>query len=193
MMTGISYCVEYDLNERRMCFANLADEIPHEELLRGGWTPRDTLIARWGMGKADPGDIAVGQTTAWYYLSGRVQQLLKEHKITGWSAHPIVLHNKAGEACPGYAVLSITGRCGPLDDDQGEVVPGQKSGHRYVRYKGLYFDESTWDGSDLFMPEGDNTYMFATERVKNLFEEHMIKGFEFTPLTEATWYRDTRS
>ena len=182
------YCINYELDERKMCFANIEDGTPHMELLRGDWVPDRTLQVHWGMGRAEPGDIAVGQTVAWYYLSERVQQFFLEHDLTGWVTYPIILHNKAGEVCPGYAGLSITGRCGPIQEERSQPIPKHLKKPGMGDRMGLYFDESSWDGSDFFCPEGENMWMFATERVKNLFEEYMIKGFEFTPLTEATFY-----
>jgi hypothetical protein len=157
-------------------------------LLRGEWIPEATLQVYWAMGHPDPEDVALGRSNCLYYLSSKVQQLLKSNGVTGWRTYPIELHNKTGNICPGYAGLSITGRCGPIDEHGGEVVPGQKPGKKYVLRMGLYFDGSTWDGSDFFCPAGENTLRFATEKVKNLFEQHQIEGFTFTPLTKATWY-----
>jgi hypothetical protein len=67
-------------------------------------------------------------------------------------------------------------------------MPGQNPGAKFLRRIGLYFDESTWDGCDFFCPAGENTYIFATAKVKNLFEQHEIEGFTFTPLTQTTWF-----
>lgn len=183
------YRIEYELDERKMCFCNLEDGTPHQELLRGDWISDRMLCANWAMGKRDPGDIVVGQSTAWFYLSERLQRLCQVHQLTGWTTQPILLHNKAGDICPGYGVLSITGRCGPQDRRKGEVVPGQKLGKNYVQHRGMYFDESTWDGSDFFLSNEGGSFVFATDRVKNLFDKYKIEGFEFTPLTEATWYK----
>ncbi|TWU09054.1 hypothetical protein CA54_42940 [Symmachiella macrocystis] len=165
----------------------IGDETTGEALLRGEWSPKTTLPAHWAMGKAEPLDIAWGRHTAWYYISPKVLQLFNQHGITGWSTYPIELHNKAGEVYPGYAGLSITGRCGPIDVQGGEIEPGQKEGRKFIRRIGLFFDESTWDGSDFFCPEGNNTYTFATARVKNLLDENNIRGLVFTPLAETTW------
>ena len=158
------------------------------ELLRGELIPEATIRVNWAMGCADPGDIALGRSNCLFYLSARVQELLKSNGVTGWRTYPIDLRNKAGDICPGYASLSIAGRCGPTDQQGGEVMPGQKPGKKFIRRIGLFFDGSTWDGSDFFCPAGENTYMFVTEKVKNLFEQHEIEGFTFTPLTKATWF-----
>lgn len=181
----------YSLNDdvsRRAFRAVLEGRPPHRELLRGEWVPEATLQAHWCMGEAEPQDIAWSRTVAWYYLSPRVLELFRDNELTGWSTYPIVLHNKAGKLCPGYAGLTITGRCGPIDKQRGELVPGQNPNKKFPRHIGLYFDEATWDGSDIFCPEGKNTYKFATQRVKDLCDKHEIRGFRFTPLTQTTWY-----
>lgn len=182
-----TYLMENHPCGRTDFFANLEKGTPHRELLRGEWVPESPLEASWSMGKAEPPDIAWGQSTDWLYLSPRVQQLFSKNNLTGWTTYPIVLHNKAGVVCTGYAGLSIVGRCGPIDRQGGQLAPGESAESKFALRVGLYFDETTWDGSDFFCPAGNNSYMFATEKVKNVFEQHDIGGFEFTPLTEATW------
>lgn len=171
------------------CFYADPHDISNQaELLRGEWIPESPLGVYWAMGRPVPSDIAIGRSTAWFYLSSRVQKLFMDNEFLGWSTYPIVLHDQTGEACAGYVGFSITGRCGPIKQQGGEVFPGQRPGKKFVRRIGLYFDDSTWDGSDLFCPAGENNYIFVTERVKDLFEKIAIEGFEFTPLAEATWY-----
>lgn len=181
------YYMEHQANGYESFYADLEDCVPQAPLLRGEWLPDAPLEARWSMGKHKPDNIAWGCTSAWLYLSPRVQELLQDQKFTGYSLYPVFMYDRAKELCPGYAGFSITGRCGPIDNDRGKVAPGQE-GEAFAEHIGLYFNEFTWDGSDLFCPAGINTYMFATEQVRNLFEEYDLGGFEFTPLTEATWY-----
>ena len=177
--------ISFDSN----CFYADPQDISNQtELLRGEWVPGSPLGVYWAMGRQVPDDVAIGRSTTWYYLSPRVQELFVDGGLTGWSRYPIVLHDQSGNVCPGYAGLSITGRCGPIDQQGGKVLAGQKPGKKFVRRIGIYFDESTWDGSDFFCPVGDNSYIFATKRVKDLFQANGIEGFEFIPLAEATWY-----
>ena len=168
-------------------YADFEENTPQFELIHGEWMPDEPLQAHWSLGSPEPEEIAQGRTTTWFYLNQRVQRVFREHQLTGWTTYPMVLHNKAGKVCPGYAGLSITGRCGPTDKERGELAPGESPNNKFATHVGLYFDESTWDGSDFFCPAGLNTYMFATAKVKQVFEEHHIPGFDFTPLTEATW------
>jgi hypothetical protein len=50
-------------------------------------------------------------------------------------------------------------------------------------YIGEYFDESSWDGSDLFSPEGTTT-RFVVQRVVDAFKAAKIKNIEFQRITE---------
>ena len=172
----------------RCFYADLEDGTPDFELLRGEWSPIGQLTAMWVMGRSKPEDIARSRTVTWFYLSPRVQELFRTHRLTGWSACPITLYDKAGEVCPGYAVLSITGRCGPVQQERSTPVPDHIRRAGTPDLMGLCFDESTWDGSDFFCPAGRNAYKFVTDKVKDLFQENQIEGFEFIPLSAATWY-----
>lgn len=159
------------------------------ELFRGEWTPDATVRAHWAMGRAEPEDIALGRSTCLIYLSPKVQELFKSNGVTGWKVYSMELHNKAGNICPGYAGLSIVGRCGPTDQRGGDVAPGwERPGLKNIQRIGLYFEESTWDGSDFFCPAGENSHSFVTEKVKSLLQQNKIKGVELTPLTKATWF-----
>ncbi len=180
------YYVWHDLS-RRMFHASLYRHPPHGELLRGEWDPVTTLQAHWSLGGAEPQDMVWGLSNSWIYISPHVQRLFRDEGITGWSTYPIELHNKSGEVCPGYAGFRIVGRCGPIDEQGGEVIPGEDPDGRFVRRIGLYFEESTWDGSDWFCPAGNNGYKFATERVRNLLKENHIRGAELMSLTHTTW------
>lgn len=171
------------------CFyADFGNETPDYELLRGEWIPESALSANWVMGSPEPEDIARGRTVTWFYLSPLVQRVFKNHGLTGWSTYPIVLHNKAGEVCAEYVGFSISGRCGALDAGKSSLAPGESPESRFAERVGMFFDELSWDGSDFFCPTGQNSYKLVTEKVKDIFSEHDIQGFEFTPLTEARWY-----
>lgn len=182
------YCMEQDTCKTKTMYAGFASETPHEELLRGEWQPTEPLQANWSMGRPEPGDIAVGMTVSWFYLGQRVQDLFNDHALTGWSTYPIVLHNKVGDVCSGYAGLSVTGRCGTLQKERSKKIPCHAKKLGKGDWRGMYFDESTWDGSDLFTTDDLTAYLFATEKVKNVFNEYKIKGFTFEPLSEVTYY-----
>ena len=49
---------------------------------------------------------------------------------------------------------------------------------------GYYFDENSWDGSDVFRPEGTRMTL-VTERTKNLIEGCFATNFTFKPILEV--------
>jgi hypothetical protein len=55
------------------------------------------------------------------------------------------------------------------------TVPG---GRPPVKRKGLYFDPSSWDGSDLFLA-GDARFKFVIGAVKRMLEQEKIKNAHF--------------
>lgn len=107
--------------------------------------------------------------------------------FTGWATFPATVLGKQGEVIPGYHGLVVTGRSGPIDDTRSrpQVCPPPVPGGRTTRqWFGLFFDEQTWDGSDLFVPE-DTALTVAVERVKRAFEAARITNSEFTPLADV--------
>lgn len=123
-------------------------------------------------------------------VSKKLVDTLKEHGVSGWSTFPIELRGKAGELIDGFYGLVVTGQCGPLQLGRSRVVTRcAKSGHGEVEVKvGLFFDESTWDGSDMFTPHG-TTFNFVTGRLKALMENAKLSNVKFEPLDafERMW------
>jgi len=122
-------------------------------------------------------------------LSAHCFNVLETAHATGWSRYLIELHGKNDEPIDGYSGLVVTGRCDPPQYDRSRVETRiGASGKPYKVKIGLYFDEATWDGSDVFTPEG-TTFVFVTAKVKQALEEAKITGVNFTPLAlfERQW------
>jgi len=49
-------------------------------------------------------------------------------------------------------------------------------------WMGLYFDEASWDGSDVFRPLG-TAHVLVTQRVKDLLEKSKMTNLRFEALT----------
>lgn len=123
-------------------------------------------------------------------VSRKLHNLLEDNKITGWDSYPIEAYGKGKIKLEGYHGFSVTGKCGPILDEKSKRtltpprVPGAPS---YYAHVGLYFDPNTWDGSDIFCPEG--TYQtFVTERVKQTIEQASITNATFSKITEMENY-----
>lgn len=114
-------------------------------------------------------------------------EALERHGFTGWATFPVRLDlGRKTEAASGYVGLSVTGRCGPIDDALSERVtipPPVPRGEALPGLKGLYFARGTWDGSDVFTPE-DRAAIFVTPEVKEALEEAGMTGIEFRRLSE---------
>jgi hypothetical protein len=119
--------------------------------------------------------------------STRVLQVLRDGGFTGWRSFPIEIAGKNGERIDWYEGLVITGRCGPIDHSKEKKVhrpPPVPRGRSYDAWLGLFFDPDSWDGSDMFMPEG-TTVNIVTEAVKDALLQAKITSVTFKPLTES--------
>ena len=118
----------------------------------------------------------------------RVVRLLEEKGIDGWSTNPVKVYDPDGFIVPDYHGFEVSGPAYKADYDRSNVIekpPPVPKGKSYQIYRGLYFDESQWDGSDMFWVEGVHV---VTERTYRLFRTHKVGNVRFTPLAE----RETR-
>jgi len=168
-------------------YAEMEDEILREHH-RGQRRPVRPLRLEWAEGSClmdFTGTTAVLPNV----VSQRLVDVLRENGVTGWSTFPIELYGKNGELIEGYHGLAVTGRCGALQLGRSRVETRiGASGKPYKIKIGLFFDESTWDGSEMFVPE-DTAHVFVIGKVKRLLEQAKISNVTFTPLNtlERQW------
>jgi hypothetical protein len=119
-------------------------------------------------------------------LSKNILDVLSRNNIKGWSTYPITLLDKKKQPIEGYVGLVVTGKCGPTLKEKRErkTKYDAEIDNIYSVYVGFYFDPITWDGSDIFSPEG-TAVIIVTEKVKTAFEQAGITNVTFTPLTEV--------
>jgi len=158
-------------------------------LTRAEVLPTLSVPVEWEMGSAEPGDVNWTTHAAPIIISDSVVSLLRTHGFTGWSLYPVTVQNKQKQTVPGYSGLAITGRCGNLDDSMSVEVPRIFPAGIFPVWKGLLFEPTSWDGSDLFMPAQRFSFVFVVEAVKNAFERAKIRNVKFTPLDqfERSW------
>lgn len=119
-----------------------------------------------------------------YLITERFFELLEKEGFTGWGSYPVKISGKNDELVKGYRGLSIHGKCGVPDNSRRERIEKiNPRGEIYYRWKGFYFDLSTWDGSDFFCPEG-STFKIVTKRVKDSIEKAKFTAIEFEQITE---------
>ena len=160
------------------------ERFDHRGLCLGTWRPDEPMAF-----KHDTGSRAYDVISATYaaieLISDRMVETLQG--FSGWSTFPATVTGKRGEEVPGYSGLVITGRCGPLNKDRGrelwgphETPPGKPGPRRLFPW----FDPDTWDGSDLFAPEG-TAHRLITRDLMLALKRAKITNITMTPLCEA--------
>ena len=117
-------------------------------------------------------------------VSQRVVQILNENQVTGWSTYPVEVFDQVGKLHASYHGLAVTGAVCEADYSRSVVVtkpPPAPRGRSYYVYKGLYFDEDQWDGSDMFWV---GRVRVVVEKVKKVFEQNEVDNVRFTSLSE---------
>lgn len=153
-------------------------------VLTGEADIREPVILRQESGTV-PRDF-VGTTHACLFLvSTHVVSSLRSYKVSGWKTYPVEVVLKDGRSLKDFHGLVVTGVCGGIDNSRSTRVwrnPVSPLGERYEAWMGLYFDPSTWDGSDIFVPKSTG-YIFVVEAVKQIFERENITNVRFVPIT----------
>ena len=108
-----------------------------------------------------------------------------DNNITGWKGIPAVIQ---GHEDLKYYLLTITGRCGPIDKSSTQIVDSTKLVYNQTvkANQGLFFPEDSWDGSDMFVSEYVN-YTFVTEKVKTLLMKNKVTNVEIINTKELQW------
>ena len=157
----------------------LPSEANPNGLLTGDWRP----AAPVSVGQAEhgiPADVVWTGEPAVVLISERLAQVFRAEHFSGWLGYPVEVN---AEATPlKYVGLTVSGRCGPLDNTRGEWVRKDDEPGRFLR--GLFFDERSWDGSDFFLPTG-TLYKFVTERVRSCLRREGVKNIRCDRLSDV--------
>ena len=134
-----------------------------------------------------------------FVFSEKVVKLLQNNNITGCKFYPITIK---GHEDLKYYLLTITGKCGPLDDSKAELIetlsgPEMKIQNTNITIpkqqfsvmKGKSVRLETWDRCDFFLVE-NTLHTLVTERVKDLFKKHRINNVYLEDLKDYTWFLD---
>ncbi len=154
-------------------------------LTSGSWTPPTILRFRQYEGKMLP-DVVGTQRANVKFVSERVVAALRAVSASGWGTYPVRLEAEDGTEVTGYSGLVVSGRCGAIDNTRSvqveKAVVGNPKGNAPV-WKGLYFAEESWDGSDIFRPSGTG-YIFVTEKVRAALDRAKVTNLTYTALAE---------
>jgi len=120
-------------------------------------------------------------------VSDRLLDILQSEGATGWKTFPLVLVDLKGRAVPGYRGLAITGKAGPPLWERSQrfiAEPEESWSPRLRMLRGIWFDEGTWDGSDLFTLKG-TCFLLATDRIVRAMRKARLKGIEWSRQSEV--------
>jgi hypothetical protein len=140
----------------------------------------EPVVYKYHMGET-PNDLVGTTWVGRYLLADRLIDVLRQHKLTGWSTYDVRILGENGGEISGYQGLLITGCCGAPDHSRSEVVKPRSAG--FIKMRGLYFDEKTWDGSDFFMPDS-TAYICMTNTAREAILELNPTNIEFKRLDE---------
>lgn len=178
-----------DCDRRESFRAQIVNKDLDEGYLFSSGNIEDVVQFCWLQGRKVYDVIPTGYAGV-YLVSEKIQSILKDSGFKGFNFRHVTLTNKKNELIHGYQLLSIVSKVGPIINEKSarKMMPPLVSwGDYYEAYIGLYFDTSTWDGSDFFYPEG-TSYIFVVEDVKRLFEEHNVTNCQFHKVVELENY-----
>ncbi|HTA89350.1 MAG TPA: DUF1629 domain-containing protein [Polyangiaceae bacterium] len=119
-------------------------------------------------------------------VSERVLEAFVAGGVTGWEPAPVEISDSGGAPIAGYGLLVVVGRCGAIDNSRSmlvdRIVPGNPKESKV--WKGLYVEEKTWDGRDLFNPER-SSLLLATEKVKRILEREKATNIRLESLLDV--------
>jgi hypothetical protein len=148
------------------------------ELLTGG-PPAAPVRFKQGYKRGKAGPILWTDSVTGILLSNPVKEAMTQEGLTGWSTYPVELGDI--EADTGYSGLRVLGRSGPRDWSRGEWVRTGDEPRPSLR--GFYFEETSWDGSDVFTPAG-SLWVVVTERARIRLARHVGTSCHFDRLSE---------
>lgn len=179
------YVIGYTFKREALHFQAVEKALEWRKLLRGEMRPREAIEFRWDSG-SKPQDL-MGETYGGLLLvSERFIDTLLEERVTGWGVYPVRLYDKAGFKLSGYHDLAVSGRAGSIDWTKSRIEllpPPVPQGKAMYAEIGMYFEPETWDGSDIFIPEGTSA-VCAVDRVKRALQRRKLTNLHFTRLTE---------
>jgi hypothetical protein len=171
-------------NQRAMGFIPQKLRLDSLELFQGEVIPSSPVQYRQHLGSA-VADLMLGADPMLLIISDKMVQTFQEIRATGWTTYPVVCRTRGGEVVSSRWGLSVIGRCGPplwkrSGRFQRRLAPGAPPAP-YLR--GLYFDDGSWDGTDIFSPAGTG-FVIVVERVYRALRAAKVRNFKFKRLSE---------
>jgi hypothetical protein len=115
-------------------------------------------------------------------FSDALIEQLSNAGVSGWKMSAVHLAPGSREPQTSFKRFIVIGKCGPIDFLRAELV--NRDDRPGKLYRGLFFDEGSWDGSDCVSPPGA-ALRFVTERVNDVVGR-LAKNCRLTRLSNAT-------
>lgn len=154
------------------------------QLCKGEWQPPEPVLLKGYMGGM-VADFLWADLFGIVCISHRVVELLEKNHFTGWATYPVEVYDRKEQHLPGYHGFSVISSAGDRDIRRSEIItnpPIVPRGQPYDVFKGVYFDESKWDGSDIFCVNG---FIVVTRHLRDTFKRARVTNVLFTPLMEV--------
>ena len=119
-------------------------------------------------------------------ISTYVVELLQTNGVTGWTTYPVEVYGRKGELLSGYHGFAVTGKECRRDRSRSQILTRQAvpGGEPFEVYKGLYFYEEDWDGSDIFWVKSYGGIV-VSEKVYKILKQAKVTNVKLTPLPEV--------
>ena len=134
-------------------------------------------------------DLIQGSDPAYHLLSSATVATISSLELSGTKLYPVEIDPEGiSGSVSGYQGMAVIGRCGPIQQHRardgsrvtaiGKTVPAKL---------GVYFERSTWDGSDFFMPSDSYGFVIATLRARDAIEKANLTNFRFMRTADFVW------
>jgi hypothetical protein len=124
----------------------------------------------------------VWTTYAFYFLLEEgVIAAFHDAGLSGWTSYAVRLENEPDAK---YHGLAVQGRCGPINRTNAEIEMRQFPGGLYPVRRGLSFEPSSWDGSDVFMPDDDSAWVLLSIKGAHAIRDAHVRNIDVVPVAD---------
>lgn len=120
-----------------------------------------------------------------FCISNKLTTALTENSFSGWQVQPIRITDPKNITTGDYKRFYVTGPSLQLDSSRMTILdrPAPTTmGKPHKVCRGLFFDETKYDGSDFFLVW--NT-IIITKRVKQFLHKNRIRNIKITPILDV--------
>ena len=130
-------------------------------------------------------DILGTGTVSLYLISKKFRDVLIENQITGWKTFDVKIYDKKENEIDGYYGLTVTGRSGPMEFKESEIIEKRLVPHGPLSkyYVGCWIDMQSWDGSDFFVI-AQSTHIIISNKVYEIIKANNITNIDMSDISE---------